>query len=167
MTTSAVLPETRSALTRPMNEWCFFLLENLDEFAKLAWYLVVDTALVECVMVRVLDRLQNIPFSASDRVVTYNQARDTLIGEAIAVLNLTQQGYVETGVRLTGTVGLCDLPDLPRLAFLLKLVLLMPESQVARLLNVPPSSVSELIGCAVYQLSHRLPTSSNAIIADV
>jgi hypothetical protein len=160
MTTSAVMPQPLSELKRPKNEWCYFLLANLDEFARLAWYLVVDNALVDCVMLRAVARLERIPFAESDAQLTYNQARDAVVGEAIAVLNLPQQGYVDAGGCPPEAVGLCELPDLPRLAFLLKLVLLMPENRVARLLNVPSSSVPELIGFAICRLSRRLADSN-------
>ena len=162
----SVMPHTHARSERPISDWCYFLIEHLDEFAKLAWYLVADTALVECVMVRTVARLESIPFSASDAVLTYNQTRDMLIGEAIAALDLPPSGCVETDWSSEGPVGLCGLPDLPRLAFLLRLVLRMPQSEVARLLSITSDSLSELISLAILQLSHRLPASSETLIAD-
>jgi hypothetical protein len=165
MTTYAVIPETLPKLRQPKSDWCYFLIEHLNEFAKLAWYLTVDTALVECVMVRTVARLESTPFDDSDTLLTYNQARDVLIGEAIAVLNL-QHGGGDMGETPIETVTLCELPDLPRLAFLLKLVLRMPEGEVAKLLSVPVPSVSELIGFAIFRLSHSLPMSNEVAIAN-
>ena len=78
-----------------MTEWCYFVLDHLNEFAKLAWYLVADTQMVENVMLRAIVRLESTPFDAPDELVRYNQARDTLIAEAIAVLGLPESGNVE------------------------------------------------------------------------
>jgi hypothetical protein len=141
-----------------MTEWCYFVLDHLNEFAKLAWYLVADTQMVENVMLRAIVRLESTPFDAPDELVRYNQARDTLIAEAIAVLGLPESGNVEMTRPPTADVTLCELPHLPRLAFLLKLILRMPESEVAKLLSIPSASVIELIQFAVLRLSYH-PTS--------
>jgi hypothetical protein len=58
-----------------------------DHFATLVYYLVGDPALVEGVMTRAVARFESRPFDASDALVTYKQARRTLIEEAMAVLN--------------------------------------------------------------------------------
>jgi hypothetical protein len=39
------------------NAWCGFLAAHLDYFANLVWYLVADSMLVECVMIRPVVRL--------------------------------------------------------------------------------------------------------------
>jgi hypothetical protein len=163
MSTAALMPETLPERKRIRRGWCYFLLENLDEFARLAWYLVADVALVECVMVRLVARLEGTPFGGAP---TYDRARDTLINEAIAVLNLPEQGYDEIDGPPVGPVGLCELPDLRRLAFLLNLVPLMPTSRVSRLLNEPASAVSALITRAIFQRGHSLPGSNGMATAD-
>src|ERR1700756_3478897 len=65
--------------------WCFVLLEHLDEFTTLAWYLVADGKLVEDTFLRTLSKLDTIPFEASIPALTYSQARDVLISQAIAL----------------------------------------------------------------------------------
>jgi hypothetical protein len=149
-----------------MTEWCYFVLDHLNEFAKLAWYLVADTQMVENVMLRAIVRLESTPFDAPDELVRYNQARDTLIAEAIAVLGLPESGNVEMTRPPTADVTLCELPHLPRLAFLLKLILRMPESEVAKLLSIPSASVIELIQFAVLRLSYRPTSFAEAGLAD-
>jgi hypothetical protein len=37
--------------------WCFLLLEHVDEFATLAWYLVADGKLVEDTFARTIAKL--------------------------------------------------------------------------------------------------------------
>jgi hypothetical protein len=63
------------------------LLEHLDEFATLARYLVADGKLVEDTFSRTLAKLDTIPFEASIPALTYNQARDVLIAQAIAAVS--------------------------------------------------------------------------------
>jgi hypothetical protein len=147
-------------------EWCHFVLDHLSDFAKLAWYLVADAQLVENVVLRAIVRLEMTPFDTPDELVRYNQARDTLISEAIAVLGLPEVGDAEMTRPPTSDVTLCELPHLPRLAFLLKLILRMPESEVATLLSIPSASVLELIQFAVLRLSCRRTACAEAGLAD-
>jgi hypothetical protein len=65
MSTAALMPEMLPERKRIRRGWCYFLIENLDEFARLAWYLVADVALVECVMVRLVARLEGTPFGGA------------------------------------------------------------------------------------------------------
>jgi hypothetical protein len=67
--------------------WGIVLLEHLDEFATLAWYLVADGKLVGDTFSRTLTTLDTIPFEASMPALTYSQARDVLIAQAIAVVS--------------------------------------------------------------------------------
>jgi hypothetical protein len=67
--------------------WGIVLLEHLDEFATLAWYLAADGKLVEDIFSRTLAKLDTIPFEASTPALTYSQARDVLIAQAIAVVS--------------------------------------------------------------------------------
>jgi hypothetical protein len=159
---SEVSPSSDGRIT----DWCYFVLDHLNEFAKLVWYLVADTQMVENVMLRAIVRLESTPFDAPDELLRYKQARDTLIAEAIAVLGLPQSGNVEMTQPPTADVTLCELPHLPRLAFLLKLILRMPESEVARLLSIPSASVTDLIEFAVLRLSYRPTPFTEAGLAD-
>src|SRR5271155_5957810 len=67
--------------------WCFLLLEHLDEFATLAWYLVADGKLVEDTLARTIAKLDMTAFESSIPALAYSQARDVLIAQAIAVLS--------------------------------------------------------------------------------
>src|ERR1700734_4386893 len=67
--------------------WCFLLLEHLDDFAKLAWYLVADGKLVEDTFARTIAKLDMTAFESSIPALAYSQARDILIAQAIAVLS--------------------------------------------------------------------------------
>ena len=95
----------------PQFEWCSLFLAHLNDFAALAWYLVADGKLVECVVMNTLKSLEDIPFDASQPRLTYNQARDMLITEGIAALKLEH-----TGARVDDKLPAGDLLDLPRLA---------------------------------------------------
>src|ERR1700757_570762 len=66
--------------------WCFLLLEHMDEFATLAWYLVADSKRVEDTFSRTMAKLDTIPFEPLIPALTYNQARDVLITQAIAIV---------------------------------------------------------------------------------
>jgi hypothetical protein len=132
MATAQASPDARSGWERSTSDWCFYFLEHLNEFARLVWYLVADTALVECVMIRAVTQLEGTPFDASDALLTYNQAHDTLIREAVSVLNLAQKRGLESDETFVGPVNPYELPDISRLAFLLKLVLRIPESGGSR-----------------------------------
>lgn len=137
--------------------WYLLFLEHLDEFATLAWYLVADHQLVEDAIQRTLAQLDMTPFDASAPLLAYSQAKETLITQAIAGLGLGNKGAEEEAVYLPSTLG--ELPDLPRLAFMLKLVLRSSEIEVARFLDVTPSKVRELVRIAIDRLSLRVPFS--------
>jgi hypothetical protein len=107
---------TMTSLPAPLElsrqfEWCSLFLAHLNDFAALAWYLVADGKLVECIVMNSLKSLESIPFDASQPLLTYNQARDMLITEGIAALHLEH-----TGARLDDKLPAGDLLDLPRLA---------------------------------------------------
>src|ERR1700723_4543852 len=67
--------------------WCFLMLEHLDEFATLVWYLVADGKLVEDTFARTMAKLDMTAFESSIPALAYNQARDVLITQAIALLS--------------------------------------------------------------------------------
>jgi hypothetical protein len=92
-TPNEVLREARPPGTRQKNAACYLLfLEHLDEFATLAWYLVTDHRLVEETIQRTMEQLDVIPFDVSTPLLAYNQARETLITQAIAGLGLARKG---------------------------------------------------------------------------
>ncbi len=90
-------------------------------------------------------------------MLSYTQARETLITEAIAGLALERRQSEEDGGFQSSSLG--ELPDLPRLAFMLKLVLRSSEVEVAKFLDVTPSKVRELVQHAIDRLSLRVPFS--------
>jgi hypothetical protein len=139
-------------------EWCFLFLEHLNEFATLVWYLVADSKLVECVILRTLARLDSIPFDASLPLLTYNQAVDMLITQAIAALNLGHDQRYD-GPMFVERASLCELPDLPRLAFLLELA---SETEVGKFRDVSAFLVPELVQYATDRMGQRLPAPVGA-----
>jgi len=137
--------------------WSQFFLQHLDEFVALSWYLVADNRLVEATIKNTLISLGEIPFDASVPELAYHQAREMLIARAMAALRL---GCNETGKDDAFQPStLVELPDLPRLAFTLKLILRSSETEIAKLLNIPASRVKELIRHAIYRLSVSMPLS--------
>ena len=136
--------------------WCLLFLEHLDEFATLAWYLVADHQLVEVTIQRTLAQLEMTPFDASTPLLPYTQAKEALITQAIAGLGLGRKRSEEAECLPS---SLRELPDLPRLAFMLKLVLRSSEIEVARFLDVTPTKVRELVQVAIDRLSLRVPFS--------
>ena len=135
--------------------WRFLLLEHLDEFATLAWYLVADGKLVEDTFSRTMAQLDMISFESSIPALAYNQARDVLITQAIAVLSDVRRE--EDEISLFQPTSLGRLPDLPRLAFMLRLIIRSSEAEVANFLNVSPSEVQGLVKYAIDRLSVASP----------
>ena len=138
--------------------WCFLLLEHLDEFATLAWYLVADGKLVENTVARTMAKLDTIPFE-SIPAAAYRQARDFLITQAIAVLSDVRREEDENAFSQPTSLG--RLPDLPRLAFMLRLIIRSSEAEVAKFLNVSPSEVQGLVKYAIDRLSVVPPISAS------
>jgi hypothetical protein len=85
--------------------WCLLLLEHLEEFAKLAWYLVADGGLVEETFTRTMVQLDVTPLDTSIPELAYNQAREILISQAIAVLANTRREEEELTARGDGRVA--------------------------------------------------------------
>jgi hypothetical protein len=101
---------------------------------------------------RSLARLDSIPFDTSFPLLTYNQAYDMLITQAIAVLKLRRDQRYD-GPMFVERTSHCELPDLPRLAFLLELA---SEAEVGRFHDLSASLVSELVQYASDRLGRRL-----------
>ncbi|MDX6456906.1 MAG: hypothetical protein QOE55_603, partial [Acidobacteriaceae bacterium] len=77
--------------SRDKVEWSLLFLGHLDEFARLAWYLVANDKLVENVILRTMNRLDEIPFDGSAPDLAYNQARQILIQQSIEVVELDRE----------------------------------------------------------------------------
>ena len=137
--------------------WCFLLLEYLEEFATLAWYLVADCKLVDETFSRTMTQLDTTPFDASAPLLAYNQAREILITQALHVLAVTRKEEEENRILQPGSG---ELPDLPRLAFMLRFVIRSSESEVAKFLDVTPLQVRELVKRAIDRLSASGPLSA-------
>jgi hypothetical protein len=140
--------------------WHFVFLEHLNEFATLAWYLVADASLVEEVFVRTLASLELMPFDVSAPHHTYHQAHDTLISEALAVLNPRLDGRCDERKFVDQTVSVCELPDLARLA-----VLLSPGTEIAQLSNSSPAIAPELAQRTIARLSNRFSSLAQESMA--
>jgi DNA-directed RNA polymerase specialized sigma24 family protein len=132
-------------------EWCSLLLDNLEEFATLAWFLVADGKLVEEAFARAMAQLETTPLDTSDRLIAHDQARKILIAQAIEVVEAARKDEMRNGMCVPTL--LCELPDLPRLAFLLRMVVPLPAKDVAEFLHVTPSRVHELVENAISQIS--------------
>ena len=138
--------------------WCFVLLEHLDEFAMLVWYLVADGKLVEDTFARTMAKLDVTAFESSIPALAYSQAREVLITEAIAVLSDARRGEDESEFFQPCSIG--SLPNLPRLAFMLRLIIHSSETEVARFLGLSPSEVQGLVTYAIDRLSIVPPISA-------
>ncbi|WP_158789140.1 hypothetical protein [Granulicella sp. L46] len=144
--------------------WCFLLLEHLDEFAMLAWYLVADGKLVEDTFARTIVKLDMTAFESSMPTLTYSQARDVLITQSIAVLSDARREEDENQFFQPSSTG--SLPDLPRLAFILRLIIRSSETEVAKFLGVSPSEVQGLVMDEIDRLSSVPPLSVSAVCYD-
>jgi hypothetical protein len=138
--------------------WGMVLLEHLDEFATLAWYLAADGKLVEDTFSRTLAKLDTIPFEASTPALTYSQACDVLIAQAIAVVSDIR--IEEAGDWSVEPDSVGRLPDLARLAFMLKLIIRSPEPEIAKYLGVSTHEVQALVAHAIDRLSVALPVAA-------
>jgi len=135
--------------------WGIVLLEHLDEFATLAWYLVADGKLVEDTFSRTLGKLDTIPFEVSNPAFAYSQIGDVLIAQAIAVVSDMPAEHSGDWSVEQNSIG--SLPDLARLAFMLKLIIRSPEPEIANYLGVSPHELQALVECAINRLSVASP----------
>ena len=144
--------------------WCFLLLDHLDEFATLVWYLVADGKLVEDAFARTMAKLDMTAFDSSTPALAYSQARDVLITQAIGVLSDARREEDENQFVQPSSIG--SLPDLPRLAFILRLIIRSSETEVAKFLGVSPSEVQGLVMDEIDRLSSVPPLSVSAVCYD-
>jgi DNA-directed RNA polymerase specialized sigma24 family protein len=149
-----------SLTTSPSStSWCFLLLDHLDEFATLAWYLVADGKLVEDTFARTMAKLDMTAFESSIPALAYSQARDVLITQAIAVLSDARREEDQNRLFQPNSIG--SLPDLPRLAFMLRLIIRSSEAEVAKFLGLSPFEVQGLVKHAIDHLSVVPPISAS------
>jgi DNA-directed RNA polymerase specialized sigma24 family protein len=137
--------------------WCLLLLDQLEDLATLAWFLVADGKLVEETFSRTLAQLDTIPFDATAPLLARNLVRKILIAQAIAVLEASRRE--EEKNRIFDPSPLGDLPDLPRLAFMLRMVIRSSVTEVADFLGVMPCEARELVSHAISHLSAGMPSS--------
>jgi DNA-directed RNA polymerase specialized sigma24 family protein len=137
--------------------WCFLLLEHLDEFAKLAWYLLADGKLVEDTFARTVEKLDMTAFESSIPALAYSQARNVLIAQAITVLSDARREEDENRFLEPNSTGRS--PDHPRLAFMLRLIIRSSEAEVAKFLGVSPAEVQGLVKHAIDRFSSVPPLS--------
>jgi DNA-directed RNA polymerase specialized sigma24 family protein len=149
----ALLPYELPAI----DAWCVFLLDNLEEFSTLAWYLVDDGTLVEETFARTMAQLDKTPFDPSFPTLAYNQVRKIVITQAIAVVESTCRE--EEANRNLQSNPLGGLPDLPRLAFMLRMVIRSSPTEVAEFLRVTPFEVQQLVSFAIDYLCGNLSSS--------
>jgi hypothetical protein len=133
------------------SSWGFLLLDHLDEFATLVWYLVADGKLVEDTFARTMAKLDMTAFESSIPALAYSQARDVLITQAIAVLSDARREEDENQLFQPSSIG--SFPNLPRLAFILRLIIRSSEAEVAKFLGLSPSEVQGLVTYAIDLLS--------------
>jgi DNA-directed RNA polymerase specialized sigma24 family protein len=145
--------------------WCYLLLDNLQEFATLAWYLVADGKLVEEVFARVMTELDARSCNDSNHHSAYAQAREMIITHAIEVLANTKKDEEQTSFFQSDSAS--DLPNLPRLAFMLRFVIRSSEKEVAKYLDVSLTKVRELVRDEIDYLSISGPFSALTSCHDV
>ena len=139
----------------PIASWCFLLLDQLEDFATLAWYLLADGKLVEEVFSRTMTHLESIPFDSSDYLLAHNKVRRVLIAQSIALLETTRKAEDEN--QCVDPIAMGDLPDLPRLALMLRMVIRSSATELAECLGVSTSEARELVSHAIDHLSLRGP----------
>jgi len=144
-TSASFIPSSKNG------SWCFLLLEHLEEFARLTWYLVADGKLVEDTFARTIAKLDMTAFESSIPALAYSQARDVLIAQAVAVLSDARREEDENRSFQANFIG--SLPDHPRLALMLRLIIRASEAEVAKFLGVSPSEVRGLVKHAIDRLS--------------
>lgn len=129
------------------NSWHYYLLEHLEEFASMAWYLLADGVQVEQLFLRAIVVLDAIPFDGIEPSAS-EQVRTVIAGEAVAMIAEARRREMAENWDAQ-LFPLTDLPDLPRLVFLLRFMIRSPEAEVARLLGVEPNEMQNLVSPAI------------------
>jgi DNA-directed RNA polymerase specialized sigma24 family protein len=111
--------------------------------------------------VRTIAKLDMTVFESSVPALAYSQTRDVLIAQAIAVLSDARREN-----RFIRPESFGSVPDPPRLAFMLRLIIRLPEAEVAKFLGVSPSEVQGLVEHAIDRLSAVPPISESTVCYD-
>jgi DNA-directed RNA polymerase specialized sigma subunit len=120
---------------------------------------VADGKLVEDTFARTMAKLDMTAFESSIPALAYSQARDVLITQAIDVLSDARREEDENQFFRPNSTG--RLPDHPRLAFMLRLIIRSSEAEVAKFLGISPSEVQGLVKHAIDRLSVVPPISAS------
>jgi hypothetical protein len=152
---------TSPSSTPPLKSasWCFLLLEHLNEFATLVWYLLADGKLVEDTFARTMTELDRTALDASIPVVAYSRARDLLVTQAIHVLSHARKENDEDQLSQRDSFG--SLPDLPRLEVMLRMNIRSSEGEGAKSLSVSSSEVKELAKYPIERFGSVPPISAS------
>jgi DNA-directed RNA polymerase specialized sigma24 family protein len=103
-------------------------------------------------------KLDMTAFESSIPALAYSQARNVLITQAIAVLSDARREEGEN--RFFQPSSIRGLPDLPRLAFVLRLIIRSSQTEVAKFLGLSPSEVQGLVMYALDRFSVVPPIST-------
>ena len=145
-----------------MAAWCLLLLDHLEEFTTLAWFLVADRKLVEETFSRTIIQLSEVPLDATGPVPPYDHARKLLIGGAIAVLELTRRDHQENRSFQANLLG--EPPDIHRLEFLLSMAIGSSAKGGADSLADSPGKARDLVCRAIDHPGGQTPLFCGAIV---
>ena len=136
--------------TSSANFWHDYLLEHLEEFASMAWYLLADGDQVEELFLRAIISLDAIPFNGLEPSAS-EQVRTIIASEAVAMI--AEARRKETAENWNAqSFPLVGLPDLPHLVFVLRFIIRSSEAEVARLLGVEQNEIQTLVSTAVQSI---------------
>jgi hypothetical protein len=116
------------------------LLEFLEEYATLAWYLLADADLVEVALLRALADVQKRALP-NDITASYAELQKAIIRKAIELLGEIRQQEKKAQWPLVGR----EIPDLARLTFILRLIIRRHEKEVADYLRITSAHVKKLV----------------------
>ena len=136
--------------TSSANLWRYYLLEHLEEFASMAWYLLANSGLVEELFLRAIVLLDAIPFNGLEPSAS-QQVRSIIVSEAVAMIAEARRKEMAENWNAQ-LFPLSGLPDLPRLVFVLRFIIRSPEAEVARLLGVELNEIQYLVSTAVQSI---------------
>jgi DNA-directed RNA polymerase specialized sigma24 family protein len=136
--------------TSSANFWHCYLLEHLEEFASMAWYLLADGDLVEELFLRAIVLLDAIRFKGQGPFAS-QQVRTIIASEAVAMIveARRRQRAENWNAELFPLRGL---PDLPHLLFVLRFILRCPEAEVASLLGVDLDAIQNLVSTSIQSI---------------
>jgi hypothetical protein len=136
--------------TSSANFWHDYLLEHLEEFASMAWYLLADGDLVEELFLRTIVLLDAIPFNGLEPFAS-QQVHTIIASEAVAMIAEARKKEMAENWNAQ-LFPLSVLPDLPHLVFVLRFILRSPEGEVARLFSMELNEIQNLVSTAVQSI---------------